>query len=227
MILFAKLPFTVSIAALQSEVALLTENWHPHFNTRHYEGDWSALSLRSEGGKADQIIPDALHTNSYLNTPLMQRCPSVTSFLSQLRCSIMSVRLLNLKKGSVIKEHRDHGLSFENGEARLHIPVFTNPQVEFYLDGNRLEMKEGECWYINANRPHRVANFGPADRIHLVTDCVVNDWLKEVFDESEKVLVDEKQNTAQTLQVIQQLRLQNTETSNRIADDLDKTLKDV
>jgi hypothetical protein len=38
-------------------------------------------------------------------------------------------------------------------------------------------MKEGECWYLNFNLPHRVKNSGTADRIHLVIDCVVNDWL--------------------------------------------------
>jgi hypothetical protein len=42
-------------------------------------------------------------------------------------------------------------------------------------------MKEGECWYHNFNLPHRVANRGTADRVHLVLDCVLNDWLREVL----------------------------------------------
>jgi hypothetical protein len=33
--------------------------------------------------------------------------------------------------------------------------------------------------YLNVNLPHRVAHRGAADRIHLVIDCVVNDWLRE------------------------------------------------
>jgi hypothetical protein len=83
--------------------------------------------------------------------------------------------------GSVIKEHRDHELGFDDGEVRLHIPVITNPQVEFMLNQVRVVMNEGECWYLNVNQPHRVANHGMVDRIHLVIDCVVNDWLRELM----------------------------------------------
>ena len=83
--------------------------------------------------------------------------------------------------GSIIKEHKDFKLGFEDGEIRLHIPILTNPSVEFILDGARVLMNEGECWYLNLNLPHRVANRGTSDRIHLVVDCVLNDWLRELL----------------------------------------------
>jgi aspartyl/asparaginyl beta-hydroxylase (cupin superfamily) len=88
---------------------------------------------------------------------------------------------MRLKAGSSIREHRDYQLGFEDGEVRLHIPVVTNTEVEFVLDGVRSDMKEGECWYHNFNLPHRVANRGTVDRVHLVLDCVVNDWLREML----------------------------------------------
>ena len=53
--------------------------------------------------------------------------------------------------------------------------------MEFILNQVRILMNEGECWYLNVNRPHRVANHGTSDRIHLVIDCVVNDWLRELL----------------------------------------------
>ena len=62
---------------------------------------------------------------------------------------------------------------------RLHIPVITNPEMEFVLNLVRVVMNEGECWYLNVNQPHRVANRGATDRIHLVIDCVVNNWLRD------------------------------------------------
>jgi len=58
---------------------------------------------------------------------------------------------------------------------RIHIPVVTNSEVEFYLDEERMDLKEGECWYMNFNLLHRVSNNGDADRIHLVIDAGVND----------------------------------------------------
>jgi hypothetical protein len=39
-------------------------------------------------------------------------------------------------------------------------------------------MNEGECWYLNVNFPHKVANRGATDRVHLVIDCAVDDWLR-------------------------------------------------
>jgi hypothetical protein len=42
-------------------------------------------------------------------------------------------------------------------------------------------MNEGELWYLNVNQPHHVTNRSTTDRIHLVIDCVVNDWLREVL----------------------------------------------
>jgi len=47
--------------------------------------------------------------------------------------------------------------------------------------GERVILREGECWYVNTSLPHRVANLGQTDRIHLVIDCEVNGWLRSFF----------------------------------------------
>ncbi len=153
----------------------------PHFNTRYYEGDWSAVPLRSVGGRAGNIYPDPTAKNAYAATPLLARCPYVREVLDFFACPQQSVRFLRLKAGSVVKEHTDLDLGFEDGEVRLHIPVRTNPDLVFMLGGARVMMREGECWYNNFNLPHSVDNRGTTDRIHLVIDCVVNDWLRELL----------------------------------------------
>ena len=86
---------------------------------------------------------------------------------------------MKLAVGSNIKPHRDHDLAIEHGRARLHIPVVTNPDVDFRLEGERVVLQEGECWYFDLSRTHSVANHGHADRIHLVIDAVANPWLHE------------------------------------------------
>jgi len=91
---------------------------------------------------------------------------------------LRSARLLKLAPGSCIREHRDYGLSMENGEARLHVPISSEDGVEFYLDGELMPMEPGECWYLDLDRPHRVQNLGRSDRVHLVLDCVADDWLR-------------------------------------------------
>jgi mannose-6-phosphate isomerase-like protein (cupin superfamily) len=224
MISFAKLPFQTPIKKFQEEVSLLSKNWISHFNIKHYEGDWTVISLRSPGGKMDQIIPDDIQQEEYADTELLSFCPIIKSWLVELRCPLLSVRLLNLKSNSMIKEHRDHELSFESGEARLHIPVFTNPHVEFVLNNELVTMREGECWYINANLPHRVANRGSSDRIHLVVDCLVNDWLKGIFNQAERSFVPAEQLDNETMKVIRELRLANTPVTNKLADELEQGL---
>jgi mannose-6-phosphate isomerase-like protein (cupin superfamily) len=222
MIKYAKLNFHLDIKELQSEVTNMLGNseWSPHLNQSHYSGNWDVLALRSPGGNTKCITADLLGENIYADTQLMQQFPSVQMFLASLCCPIMSVRLLNLKAGAIIKSHRDFDLCFEKGEARIHVPVFTNPGVEFFIEEERIEMKEGESWYINANNLHRVSNMGSADRIHLVFDCRVNNWLKTIFEEGEKVFAGEQENKSDIRKIIHELRLLNTDVSNKLAEEL-------
>ena len=223
MVSHAKLPLPTNIEPFQKEVNALNGNWVAHFNYLHYEGEWTALALRSPGGKIDQIIPDQIRQVEYADTELLKACPAIQSWLATFDCPLLSARLLNLKANSIIKQHRDHELSFENGEARLHVPIYTNPSVEFYLTNVIVKMNEGECWYINANLPHRVSNLGTTDRIHLVVDCVVNDWLRSLFESGERYYA-QIDNSDETSRIIHELRLQNTEVSNRLANELETQL---
>lgn len=224
MIRSAKIDLTINILSLRQEILQLPKTWSPHFNTAQYEGEWTVLSLRAPGGQQDRIIPDLMSEGGYENTPLMESCPAVKQLLDTFQCPIAAVRLLNLKRGAVIKEHRDHELAFEHGEARMHIPLFTNEQVEFWVQDQRIPMEPGDCWYINANLPHRVANYGPTDRIHLVIDCMVNDWLRDLFARSDKTTVAPERKAGELLKMIFELRLQNTAVTNRLADELEQSL---
>ncbi|MFX5464956.1 aspartyl/asparaginyl beta-hydroxylase domain-containing protein, partial [Acinetobacter baumannii] len=78
--------------------------------------------------------------------------------------------------GSVIKEHADFDLDIAGGFARIHVPVLTNDDVDFRLNGTRVTMAPGEAWYLRLADPHSVANRGRSARIHLVLDLVVDDW---------------------------------------------------
>ena len=62
------------------------------------------------------------------------------------------------------------------------MPITTNEGVEFKVNGSRVVMKPGSCWYLRLSDRHSVANNGSTDRVHLVIDAVVNDWVTEVFE---------------------------------------------
>ena len=94
-----------------------------------------------------------------------------------------AVRLLKLSPGSRIKEHTDYDLDLQQGKVRLHIPVTTNPDVEFYLNGKQVVMNAGECWYLRLSDPPRVTNRGQTDRVHMVIDASVDSWLQHLFSQ--------------------------------------------
>lgn len=225
---FARLQAPVAIDLIHKEFnSLQPGNWQPHMNRRHYAGEWNVLSLRSPGGIANPFA-DPIQGEDYADTAWMQQFPSVKQLSDFLPCEKMAIRLLNLRPGALIKEHTDKELCFEKGEARLHFPIFTNAFTEFILDNKALTMREGECWYINANLPHRLANRGDTDRIHLVIDCKVNKELQSLFENHclYKEVISENElrerNKQKLEQTIQELRRQ---TSNRVALELADQLK--
>jgi hypothetical protein len=170
---------------------LASHEWVAHFNTDYFEGDWCGVALRSVGGLGTQLYSHPNVKESFAATPILSRCPNIRAVLEQFQCPLRSVRFLKLAAGSIIREHRDSDLGFERGEVRFHVPVISNPDVVFFLDAHRVEMKAGECWYLDLSLPHWVENRGSSDRIHLVIDCELNEWLRELLataqvDQSEK-----------------------------------------
>jgi hypothetical protein len=116
-----------------------------------------------------------------LPTRALASCPYFQEVIDQFKTRILSARLLRLSVGAIILPHRDYRLGYEDGCFRIHIPIITNPDVQFILDGNRLDMQVGECWYTNVNFEHSVRNDGQWDRIHLVLDLERNSWSDELF----------------------------------------------
>jgi mannose-6-phosphate isomerase-like protein (cupin superfamily) len=177
-----RLPLSFDADALRADVeGLADDEWVLHFNTRGYAGDWSGVALRSVGGDAARLYPDLTKPGGYADTEVLARCPALAEAVGRFACELKDVRLLRLAPGAVIHEHRDHELGFEDGEIRVHVPVTTAPGVEFVHDGERVDMRPGEAWYLDLNLPHAVTNRADAARVHLVVDCVVNAWVERLL----------------------------------------------
>lgn len=183
-----KLPLEFDAQALQGDLCEIPEDhWIPHFNTQDYEGAWSGVALRGPADAQHPIQSLVCHPGitDWADTDIMELCPYLRHALSQFDCPLLSVRLLSLAPDAIIKEHIDDSLSAEDHDLRLHIPIQTNPDVKFMINGTRVPLATGETWYLNVNLPHSVANQGTEARVHLVFDCVVNEWLREKLNESE------------------------------------------
>ncbi|MDQ6777387.1 MAG: aspartyl/asparaginyl beta-hydroxylase domain-containing protein [Actinomycetota bacterium] len=180
-----RFPLRFDAPALAAEaLALGAEDWVPHFNRDIYDGEWTGAALRSVGGVATQLYPDPAAQAPFADTETLDRCPEYRRALAQFRCPLLAARLLALAPGAAINEHRDYRLGWADGEIRVHVAVLTSPDVEFVLDGSRVELAAGQAWYLDLSLPHRVANRSAVTRIHLVIDCVVDEWLRELMAEA-------------------------------------------
>lgn len=218
-----RFPFTFDVNRLQRDLMLSTaEQWNSHANTNDYSGDWTSIALRSPSGDSGDIRTES--ANEFQPTPLAKACAYFTEVMETFLCEKESVRLLRLAPGSVIREHRDRKLAYEYGVFRLHVPLTTDPAVDFVVGGERLQMEAGECWYASFDLPHSVHNRGDAPRVHLVIDCKRNAWSDELFAgagydfEAERRLLEPDPETKR--RITEALLLMDTETSIAIARNL-------
>ena len=174
-----RLPFAFDAMRLRADLEAIEDDWIDHLVKQNYEGSWSVLPLRHTAGATHPVMmiyADPTATE-FVDSALLDRSPYFREVLSAFRCPLLAVRLMRLTPGSVIKPHRDHDLAAEWGFARIHIPITTNAGVEFLLNGSPLALSPGEAWYLRLADTHTVANRGASDRVHLVIDCIANDWL--------------------------------------------------
>lgn len=182
-----RLPFAFDPARLKRDLDALTGvDWIAHFVRQNYEGEWNIIPLRSMAGarRPSQMIYASPTATLFEDTPFLSACAYFREVLRAFDCEFRCVRLMRLSPGSIIKEHDDLDLDAESGVARIHIPITTNPSVEFELNRVRVVMEPGIAWYLRLSDPHRVANRGATDRVHLVADAVVNARLKEMLEQA-------------------------------------------
>jgi len=175
-----RLPFAFDPAPLAAEVARFgPADWTRHFVHDNYEGEWTVLPLRAATGETHPIrmIGTSSMASSFVDTPWLDRAPAFRAVLERFQCPLKAARLMRLSAGSTIKEHDDFDPDAANGVARLHVPITTNKQVEFLLNRRPVPMSAGSVWYLRLSDPHAVFNRGASDRVHLVIDARVNDWL--------------------------------------------------
>lgn len=210
---YHKLPLSFDVTRLQQDLARFQESqWLEHLNSGIHDGGWSALPLRSVDGVVDNTAVVEADPERYQSTPYLEQSEYFQQVLASFDCTLVSARLMSLKAGQEIRRHTDMDLCFEDGCVRLHIPIQTHSDVTFLINDQPVHFAEGECWYMNANYPHEVSNNSGIDRVHLVIDCLVSDWLRDLFVNSgyQSAVVEHKYGSPgitddNVLQIIEQL----------------------
>jgi mannose-6-phosphate isomerase-like protein (cupin superfamily) len=185
---FLKFPMEFDAARMLSELQQLEADtvWHSHPDyTVAQAGTWTAIALVSTDG--DHKGPDSIRYRRGAKgepTKLLLTCPYFHEVIRTFETDIHRARLMSLKPGTALSEHRDYGdqrYSVERGMIRVHIPIRTHPAVAWRLRGKTIPMEAGQAWYVNVCNPHSVENLSSVDRVHLVMDMKVNEWVLKFF----------------------------------------------
>ncbi|WP_443937131.1 aspartyl/asparaginyl beta-hydroxylase domain-containing protein [Pedobacter sp. MW01-1-1] len=188
MLKYIQFPFQYEAALLKQELVIcLQMNWNNHFNSKDYNGDWKSIALRSSTGNENDIYSN-YGVTSYTNTGLLAQLPYIQSIIASWNCETEAIRLMALHPNSEIRPHRDRGCNYKNGTFRIHIPIVTNDKVFFDLEGEKLFLQEGSCWYIDFENTHSIKNEGDTVRVHLVIDGLRNEWSDALFQQNGYVI---------------------------------------
>lgn len=179
-----KLPLSFDVEKMKAEIAALKLNGYTYYE---------AMPLRAPAHIVDPSLPFPPPADDYADgswtewsdTATLKSSPYLMSIVDHFRqhSKVTLVRLLRLAPGSIVKEHTDPtlGLHIEKSVIRLTIPIITNDQVNFFLNGSIVPMQAGECWYMDLTAPHKINNNSPYERINLTIDLVPNDWARKMI----------------------------------------------
>jgi hypothetical protein len=159
---FFQLPVLFDTVRLQAEVAALpTEAWVSHPDS--LPGNSAARLISVGGEETDSVHGQMLPTRWLANMPYLRQV------LAGFGVVWSRSRLMRLAPGAGVPEHADINYHWHT-RVRLHIPVFTSPEVRFHCDGQSVHMAAGEAWIFDNWRRHHVENKAATERVHLVAD---------------------------------------------------------
>lgn len=159
---FYKLPLTFDIEQLKKEVLQFSEqDWTAHHES--FKGN-SAIPLVSVRGEFNNDFKGPMAP-----TAALVRCNYIQQAIASFGEVIGRSRLMRLAPGAEVPIHSDINYHWYK-RVRIHIPIITEPTVQFHCADKQVHMGAGECWIFDSWKYHRVANDSDCYRVHLVID---------------------------------------------------------
>lgn len=177
-----KLQEGLDISALREAVLSTTEKeWNENqFRQERFEVARDVESILFKMNGSDLLVGDnASKTEVWEDTwnkwkdlvnPVINQ--AIRGYKGKEIAFVNKCMIARLRPNKKIEKHIDAALSF-NCSHRIHVPLFTNPDVEFIVDGERVIMDEGNAYEISNKDEHSVVNKGSTPRIHLLFDIYI------------------------------------------------------
>lgn len=162
---FGRLRVDVDVDAIVAETDRLDPSWWRPHPEGHAGND--ALPIVSANGSADDDAVDG----DMRPTAVLEHLPSLVPVLAALDAPIGRTRLMRIAPGGEATPHVDLNRYWWDRH-RVHIPLRTDPSVEFRCGDAGVHMPAGSAWVFDTWRTHNVINPSSSERIHLVIDTV-------------------------------------------------------
>ena len=173
-----KLPVRFCGDTLAREISVLPAHaWMPH--PQKFDGNIAVPLVSPGGGQVHQSF------GPMAPTEWLRRCPYILEIMEVLDATWGRSRLMGLEAGAVVPEHVDIHYYWRT-HLRIHIPVITNPQVDFTAAGETIHMPAGDCYILDSFYRHSVKNGGAETRVHLVLDTVGSAHLWDLIEEAQQ-----------------------------------------
>lgn len=178
-----RLPFNFKVDRMIEEFHLLKPKKLDYYDV---------IELRAPSHTIDKSLPLPKPVKNYadgswttwMNSPQLEKSEYLRGILEifDKHTEVRLVRLLRLAPNAVVHEHTDPSLGLDVSESviRLTIPIM-NQESSFLLNGVKVNMEPGDCWYLNLTNPHKVINKGKQERVNLTIDIVPNDWVRDLI----------------------------------------------
>jgi hypothetical protein len=173
-----RLPRRFDVARLVDDLAILRQFPQVRLAKSYGRGTWTGVSLYAMEGRTESL---ACGSEPFWPTEALAACHYMQDVLRSFEAPMRSVRVLCLAPGARVFQHCDPDSSFDRATVRLHVPIVTHPDVDFFIAGRRVAMKPGELWYGDFAFPHSVRNRSPVERVHLVMDMELSDTVRSLF----------------------------------------------
>ena len=173
-----KLPFQLDGDRMKQELESISDSFE--FIINAYTGNslfGMHLILPNKDGIANE------NGETFYMTEELKKCPYLQEVLNTFKSNKLTFRTQNLKAGGRIGRHNDGDKGLDSDVVRLNIPVATNEDVYTYFNDVRILMKDGECWLPDVTKMHEMENKSNETRWHLMIDCDLNDWWKDILKE--------------------------------------------
>lgn len=182
---FIRLPLRFDVNRLAEEVVVFGgHEWRDH--PTGYDGNSALILISRNGEQNDQFI------GPMKPTPALDRCPYIKQVLASFQTVYGRSRLMRLAPYNEVPLHADINYHWKH-RVRIHVPIITDPGIQFICGKKSVHMAAGEAWIFDAWKQHTVINSTEVTRVHLVADTAGTPEFWNMVERSERPFGDTKQ----------------------------------